>query len=87
MEHINNFQNLKNNINNTFCLSYKRILNNNDLCDFIKTFIIKFIEIVNKDKKTINKNIIVFDSSVSAGKVLINDEKKVLISFSKLMNI
>ena len=77
-EHIANFQNINTNNNyksSTICIKCKDISNNEDLCDFIKKFIIKFVDIYNKDEKNINKKYVVFDTNASAGKVSKNNYK------------
>lgn len=76
-EHIEKFQNINNNyyINKySDSIKCKDISNDEDLCDFLKKFIFKFMEIVNKDKENVNNKYIVFDTNASANKLSKNND-------------
>lgn len=53
---------------NTLEMKYTDIRNNHDICDFLKSFIFKFIQTY-KQKRG-DKNQIVFDLNSSAGKII-----------------
>ena len=69
-EHIDKFQNNK---KLTEGIVSKDISNDEDLCDFLKNFIFKFMKIFNKHKKNVNNKFIVFNTNASANKLSKND--------------
>ena len=91
-EHIENFQNVNHYKKLTESIVCKDISNDEDLCDFLKNFIFKFMEIVNKDEINVNNKVVVFDTNASANKVVkyddnIESNNKIIFNFNECLII